>query len=60
MADEITVDKCVITHCDSAAADATQYRKGSLAFVEHFRANTAMVVCVNPGIRRIRYVLGVW
>jgi hypothetical protein len=52
MCEEITVDKCVITHCDSAGVDAPRYKRSSLAFVEYFRTNTAIVVCVNAGIAR--------
>jgi hypothetical protein len=49
---ELTVDKCVLVHCDSKAEDAQQYREKSLAFLEHWKTNTQLVACRNPGIAK--------
>lgn len=49
---EVTVDKCVLVHCDSAAVDAQQYRASGLAFLEHWKAKPVLVACLNPGIRK--------
>lgn len=50
--DELTVDKCVLTHCDSAAIDAALYRDNGLAFIDFWKAKTSLVACLNPGIRK--------
>jgi len=49
---ELTIDKCVLVHCDSAAQDAQQYRPNSVAFLDRWNVDTALVACVNGGIRR--------
>ena len=49
---ELTVDKCVLVHCDSSAEDAQQYRSNSLGFLCHWDTDTSLVACVNGGITR--------
>jgi hypothetical protein len=49
---ELTIDKCVLVHCDSTAGDASKYRSSSLAFLGHWQAETSLVACVNGGIRK--------
>lgn len=49
---ELTIDKCVLVHCDSAAEDAQQYRNNSLAFLDKWNSESELVACVNGGIRR--------
>ena len=49
---ELTIDKCVLVHCDSKAADAAQYRSSSLAFLGRWSADASLVACVNAGIRK--------
>lgn len=49
---ELTIDKCVLVHCDSVAQDAQQYRSNSLAFLNRWQREAALVACVNGGIRK--------
>lgn len=49
---ELTVDKCILVHCDSTSKDAGQYRVNSLAFLDKWNRQTELVACVNGGIRR--------
>lgn len=48
---ELTIDKCVLVHCDSAAQDAQEYRSNSRAFFYHWQQETPLVACVNGGIK---------
>ncbi len=52
MTEELTLDKCVLVHCDSKAEDADVYRANSLAFLTHWDCHHDIVVCVNAGIRQ--------
>jgi len=49
---ELTIDKCVLVHCDSAAEDARRYRVNSLAFLDKWNKECELVACVNSGIKK--------
>jgi hypothetical protein len=49
---ELTIDKCVLVHSDSASQDAQQYRSNGLAFLDRWQRETELIACVNGGIRR--------
>jgi hypothetical protein len=50
MDEELTIDKCVLLHCDSQGEEAPLYREKSIEFLAHWVTETMLVACVNAGI----------
>jgi len=50
MPEELTIDKCVLLHCDSRGDDAETYCESSKAFIHYWKIKTTLFACLNGGI----------
>lgn len=52
MPEELTVDKCVLLHCDSRGYGAERYCENGKAFIRYWSSNQSLFACLNSGIDR--------